>query len=256
MRLFRWLSAGPVPAAFDLRRLGWRLIEGDLPGGQGRGLGVADLAVLVQPDGLVMAQWLQLAGADPAERKRTMLVGVEESQERSRFIRLGFGDAVGWWSLPHELESRAIRVIEQARALPRYRQIGALRLDLLAREAFVAGRPAGLHPREFALLWRLADAPGKAVAPATLLGDVWRLSFRPETNSLAVHVSRLRAKLRLSGVDGLIETLPDGAYRLAVADPPPTGAAQQLPLDAHVRLGEDRSENRFQTDQQDDQHAF
>ena len=84
---------------------------------------------------------------------------------------------------------------------------------------------------------------------AELLYDVWRLSFRPETNSLAVHISRLRAKLRTSGVDGLVETLPGGAYRLASAAPrraiplsgPLTGPlGGNLALDGYARLSEER----------------
>ena len=103
----------------------------------------------------------------------------------------------------------------------------------------------GLHPREFLLLWRLADDPGRAVAASQLRGDVWRLAFRPETNSLAVHVSRLRAKLRIAGLDGLIQTLPGGAYRLAgELLRPGLALPADLGLDAHLRLGEEAREHQ------------
>ncbi len=208
--------------------------------------------LLVRPDGLPLAAWLQLVGAAPAERRWMLMLGVDDPQERARLLRLGFGDVLGSPPALPEVEVRTLRLISQARTLPRERRIGALRLDLIGREAFVAGRGAGLHPREFALLWRLADQPGAAVSANDLLGDVWRLSFRPETNSLAVHVSRLRAKLRLAGLDGLIETLPEGGYRL-VADP--KGAAPIVPLpslpgefalDAYLRLGEEEAGDRMQ----------
>jgi DNA-binding response OmpR family regulator len=128
---------------------------------------------------------------------------------------------------------------ELAQSLPRYRQIGPLQLDLLAREAFVAKRALGLHPREFALLWRLAETPGEPVSPEELLHDVWRLAFKPETNSLAVHVSRLRAKLRLAGVDGLVETTDSGAYCLLPIPGQPASAIERLwGLDGHLRMGE------------------
>ena len=51
------------------------------------------------------------------------------------------------------------------------------------------------------------------------LRDVWRISQEPETNSVEVHVSRLRAKLALSGCGELIETVPEGGYRVAAAAP-------------------------------------
>lgn len=250
MRQFRWHAADPIPPGSDLRRLGWQLLEA--PGACGDG---ESRPLLVRPEGLVFGEWLKLAGATPDERKWIVLVDVADAQERARLLRLGFGDALSRGVSLDELEQRVLRAAEQARALPRSRRHGRLRLDLLARDAYVAGRAVGLHPREFALLWRLADSPGDPVGPGELLGDVWRLAFRPETNSLAVHVSRLRAKLRLSGVDGMIETMPDGAYRLITPLPPalplPGG---NLALDAHLRLRKEEGEGSLQL-KQEDNHA-
>lgn len=42
----------------------------------------------------------------------------------------------------------------------------------------------------------------------------WLMGHVPETNSLAVHVSRLRSKLALSGYDGLVHTVQTGGYVL------------------------------------------
>ena len=41
------------------------------------------------------------------------------------------------------------------------------------------------------------------------------LEFEPGTNSIEVHVSRLRAKLAFAGIHGLVETVPPGGYRVA-----------------------------------------
>ena len=199
---------------------------------------------LVAPRAL--ADWLGLASAPSETRALTAMLGINDPAERGRLLRLGFGEALAWDTALDELESRIVRLVERAEAIPRHRTVGALRLDLLAREGFVAGRALALHPREFGLLWRLADAPGQAVAPAALLRDVWRLSFRPETNSLAVHVSRLRGKLRIAGLDGLIETGVDGAYRLAVPDP-----NGHFPLDASCRLGKEQDQEDSTTARQD-----
>ncbi len=250
MRQFRWHSAGSIPPGSDLRRLGWQLLDAPGAGGDGEAR-----PLLVCPEGLVFGEWLRLAGAIPAERKWTLMLGVADGQERARLLRLGFGDALAPGLSLEELEQRVQRLVEQAQALPRNRRLGSLRLDLLTREAFVAGRALGLHPREFGLLWRLADRPGEPVSPGELLGDVWRLAFRPETNSLAVHVSRLRAKLRLSGVDGLIETMPDGAYRLTEMPAPalPLPSANLI-LDDHLRLREESGEDGLAV-RQEDNHA-
>lgn len=236
LRQFQWFATGPVPAGCDLRRLGWKLLgEHDaLPQGE-------FLPLLAMPERLLVSEWVTLSGAELSRRRRALVVGIDDALERARLLRLGFGDAMGPQPELEELEIRALRIGEAMQSLPRYRQIGSLRLDLLQRDGLVAGRPLGLHPREFGLLWRLADSPGEPVMVGSLLRDVWRLAFRPETNSLAVHISRLRAKLRVSGLDGLIETLPDGCYRLstgmigAVQGAGP--AAAYLPLDAAAALG-------------------
>jgi len=98
--------------------------------------------------------------------------------------------------------------------LPRFREVGDVTLDLLHRDGRVDDKWLGLHPREFELLWRLSDTPGKRVDKQTLLADVWRISFEPETNSLAVHVARVRSKLQPFGLDHILATHPDGGYYL------------------------------------------
>ena len=223
MRRFGWLGNGHPPPGCDLRMLGWRLVdeEGDLSFGAGT------VPWLAQPQGWLPDAWLRLHPAIP--RAQVLLTGIATSAERAEWLRLGFGDAVG----PVDLGEIEVRALRLSAMLPREQAIGPLRLDLFAREAFAGRRPLGLHPREFALLWRLAEACGAAVGAEDLLREVWRLSFRPETNSLAVHVSRLRAKLRLAGQGGLIETVPGGAYRLTALEP------TNFALDDYLRLREE-----------------
>lgn len=194
------------------------------------------------------------AGPGQALMPWTAMLGIDNPVQRSGLLRLGYGEALGWGVGLDELAQRIERMAERALAVPRLRRVGALRLDLIAREAFVAGRGLGLHPREFDLLWRLAEHPGRAVSVAALLGEVWRLSFRPETNSLAVHVSRLRKKLRIAGLDGLIETTESGAYRLAIAMQLPAPTVN-FELDATMRLGKERQADSALAAVQEHDHA-
>lgn len=230
MRQFRWLADGPIPAAFDLRRIGWSL-RGDAPA-------AADedgCPLLSIPGGLAPTMWLALTGAPRRKRRMTAMLGIADPAERSRLLRMKFGDALGWDLSLDELGERITRMMERAAMVERHREVGALNLDLLTRDGYVAGRRLGLHPREFELLWRLAEEPGEAIPVVTLLREVWQLSFLPETNSLAVHVSRLRAKLRLAGLDGVVETAPNGAYRLVARG----GSSHQLALDGNLRFGKE-----------------
>lgn len=242
MRQFRWLAAGPIPAAFDLRRLGWRLRDDAPVPGQ------ADpFPLLALPTGLPLSRWLALTSAPVERRRLTAMLGVEDPLQRARLLRLNFGEALGWGGAIDELHARVERMVERSVLVDRQRHVGALSLDLLKRDGFVAGRALGLFPREFELLWRLADEPGEAVPQAVLLRDVWQLRIQPETNSLAVHVSRLRGKLRLAGLDGLVETTMDGGYRLATGAPrrawgrSSQGQFPQLPLDDPIALRKERT---------------
>jgi two-component system, OmpR family, response regulator len=107
--------------------------------------------------------------------------------------------------------------------IPRFREAGDVTLDLFHRDGRIDDRWLALHPREFALLWRLAEQPGERMTRQQLLAEVWRIHFEPETNSLAVHVARVRAKLEPFGLGRLIGTHPEGGYFLDV--PPAAGLA-------------------------------
>lgn len=211
MRRFFWLSAEEIPHRHDLRRCGWQFGEST-----GYAAASAGQPVLAPFAAMARAQWLKmLADSEQVLRGQVLLIGVDDPTERARLLRLGFGDAVHGQTDLAEVEARAWRITRLAGSLPRFRQIGTVRLDLLARDVFVGDRKAELHPGEFALLWRLADAPGVPLLKKELVTDVWYLSHVPETNSLAVHVSRLRTKLALMGFGNLVQTAPSGGYFLA-----------------------------------------
>jgi two-component system, OmpR family, response regulator len=216
LRIFRWLGSGILPDRLDLRRCGWRLDEAH---GTGLAPVPGDSACLLLADhGSLSSQtWLALLGSEQAVRARVLLTTVRNSDERARLFNLGFGDLVADDAGPAEIAAQAARIVDRHGYRLMVREVGAMRLDLTAREGFVGRRRLALHPREFGLLWRLAQQVGEWVSQDDLLADVWHLAGRPPTNSLAVHVSRLRAKLRISGFDRLILTGPEG-YRLLLGD--------------------------------------
>jgi two-component system, OmpR family, response regulator len=215
VRTFRWLPTGTIPYPCDLRRCGWRLVAGpgasqfDLPASMSQApISLAHVALIEA------AGWIDLLGQSGNNaRREVVLLGVTSAEERARLLGLGFGDVLDQPALA-ELDARALRASRQRDWVPARRRVGRLNLELEARDGFVARRALGLHPREFALLWRLAANPGCTVAKCVLIGDVWRLDFVPETNSLAVHIFRLRAKLADAGLGGTVVTDADGGYRL------------------------------------------
>ncbi len=226
MRGFRWLSARALPWELDLRRRDWRLRAGER---------VAD------DDSALLAIEFARAPFDPAwltpsERRRSMIVGADDPARRARLLAWGCGDALSGDVDIEELAARAERVCTLAQCLPRLLAYGRLTLDLMLRDARLGGRRLGLHPREFALLWRLIEAEGSPLSADELIAHVWQLSLRPETNSLAVHISRLRKKLALAGLGTPLETHSGGSYRLRPAS---AFAFHENALDADLRLRED-----------------
>lgn len=91
-------------------------------------------------------------------------------------------------------------------------ELGELRLDHAAKEAFVAGTPVPLARKEFELLSMLVQARGGAVTREALMEGIWETSWVGASRTLDVHVSSLRAKL---GRRGLVQTVRGVGYRVA-----------------------------------------
>ncbi len=137
--------------------------------------------------------------------------------------------------------------------MPRHVRAGPVMLDLFHRDGHVDGGWLGLHPREFELLWRLAESPRQRLSRRQLLAEVWRINHNPQTNRVEVHVARVRAKLQVFGLSWLIATDPAGGYLLDAdagammqgpvmkdgAAMPDDGRAPQLYLDSYRRIGND-----------------
>lgn len=226
MRGFRWLSARALPWERDLRRCAWRLRTG---------------ARIAADDAVLLAVETPLARFDPAwltvsERRRLMVVGADDPARLADLFAWGCGDALASDVDIGELAVRAHQVYRLAQYLPRLLAYGRLTLDLMLRDAKAGGSRLGLHPREFALPWRLIEAEGSPLSAAELIAHVWQLTFRPETNSLAVHISRLRRKLAQAGLGAALETVPGGSYRLR---PAPAFDWGKNALDADSGLRED-----------------
>ena len=116
-------------------------------------------------------------------------------------------------------------------------EVGALRIDTLAREVTFKGRPLSLTPREFELLAFLAHRPGRVMSREELLRKVWGYDYLGETRTVDVHVRRLRVKL--GEKNRMIETVTRRLTDVRVARRHSTTRGE--PLDAvaasaHVRL--------------------
>lgn len=92
---------------------------------------------------------------------------------------------------------------------------GDLIIDIWERRATVRGSTVKLLPMELSVLTVLARKPGDMVSFQALREAVWGRDHPDDRRSLAVHISRLRTKLRDSGV--VIVKHQRGGYSLAVS---------------------------------------
>jgi two-component system alkaline phosphatase synthesis response regulator PhoP len=123
---------------------------------------------------------------------------------------------------PRELVARVQALLRRARVGPGRRTIdvGALRIDTAAREAWWRDQRLALTPREFDLIAYLARRAGKVVTRDELLHRVWDRDVMAGTRTVDVHIRRLRTKL---GEDArIIETAMGAGYKMTAR--PPAGS--------------------------------
>lgn len=88
--------------------------------------------------------------------------------------------------------------------------VGELEIDLAARAVYRAGRAVDLTAKEWAIFEALVQRPGAILSKAQLEERLYAFDADVESNTIEVHVSRLRKKLG----HGVIETARGLGYRL------------------------------------------
>lgn len=91
--------------------------------------------------------------------------------------------------------------------------IGELRIDLAARSITRSGRNVTLTAREWALFETFVQRPGLILSKAQLEERLYSFGAEVESNTIEVHVSRLRKKLG----HAIIDTVRGVGYRLGTA---------------------------------------
>lgn len=88
-----------------------------------------------------------------------------------------------------------------------------LRLDLLSKVAWRAGRRIDLAPREWALLELFMRHPTQVLSRTQILSRVWDYSFDTGSNVVDVYVGYLRRKLNMPGLSTMLVTVRGAGYR-------------------------------------------
>ena len=121
--------------------------------------------------------------------------------ERVRGLDLGADDYLVKPFSVDELEARVRALIRRGRipTAPRV-ALGALSLDLVAREARVHGELLDLTAREWAIMELFVTQPGVALSKDRIVQSLSSWDEKLSHNAIEVYVSRLRTKLEPAGV--------------------------------------------------------
>ena len=140
-----------------------------------------------------------------------ILTALDQVSDRIEGLNAGADD---YLVKPFDLAELSARICSVARRYtgnpnPLVTQ-GALCIDLAARRIHRDGKPVQLTAREWALFGAFLSRPGQLLSKAQLEEKLYAFNAEVESNTIEVHVSRLRKKLGAQ----VIETERGLGYRL------------------------------------------
>ena len=91
-------------------------------------------------------------------------------------------------------------------------------LDPEARTFAVAGEPVSLTRIEFNILQTMMEHPRRVFSKRELFERAWGEPYSADDNTVNVHVSNIRAKLKASGTDGYLKTVWGMGFKLNAAE--------------------------------------
>ncbi|WP_228645563.1 response regulator transcription factor [Microtetraspora sp. AC03309] len=176
----------------------------------------------LQPDAVLISASLPIIGpldfvrAVRLDRAVPVLLGIDFGSDAEQAVHALAAGATACVARPY----RVLELLPLVQAAFRRQEIdravlviGNVELDVTAYQVKVGGKIVHLPLREFELLHYLMRNADRTVTRDQIMRNVWHSADTMSTNTIAVHVKRLRA--RLGDVDDrMIQTVRGVGYRL------------------------------------------
>ncbi len=169
--------------------------------------------MLPDADGVMIVRSLRESGCTIPV---LILSSLSDVDDRVRGLRAGGDD---YLTKPYHADELLVRVqalirrsAVNTKSTGTSLKVGDLELDLLQRVASRSGRTIALVPAEFKLLSYMMEHKGRALTREMIFEAVWGYRFDPGTNTIDVHIARLRKKLELPGETRLLHTVRNEGY--------------------------------------------
>jgi len=151
--------------------------------------------MLPKMDGLDVCRMLRRDMATPI----LMLTAKTEEVDKVVGLEIGADDYVSKPFGMRELIARVRALLRRAEQRPQSGNeslsVGDIAVDTARRQAFRAGQPLPLKPKEYELLAFMLRNRGRAFTRDQLLNQVWGYDFAGDSRTVDVHVRWLREKI-------------------------------------------------------------
>lgn len=142
----------------------------------------------------------------------------ESTQNKIDLLRLGADD---YMIKPFDIEETLARIESNLRRIkfqsepPKKLEYKNLILDISKNTSYINGHELSLTAKEFSILELLMKYPDKVFSKANLFQSVWGTEYFNEDNTLNVHISNIRNKIKtICPYEDYIDTVWGIGYRL------------------------------------------
>lgn len=143
-----------------------------------------------------------------------LVLGEASLQVRAAALAAGATDFISSDASSRYVAARVAALVRLRKSVaPSRLTAGEIEIDLQHGRCVVSGRELPLSQKEFTLLVLLAGNYGRTLPRSALIEGLWQTGTQIEDNTLDVHISRLRRKLRDRCRDQIATTRGVG-YRL------------------------------------------